>query len=84
MFENSDRLMTLSYMLMFENSDGFTIVILGGILAFLLLSWIYGLIMQGVDAVKTDVEEENGVVKGCVQIIGWIFIGLVIYWAINM
>ncbi len=69
MFENSDRLMTL---------------ILGGILAILLLSWIYGLIMQGVDAVKNDVEEENGVVKGCVQIIGWVFIGLVIYWLINM
>jgi len=69
MFENSDRLMTL---------------ILGGVLAILLLSWIYGLIMQGVDAVKNDVEEENGVVKGCVQIIGWVFIGLVIYWLINM
>jgi len=69
MFENSDRLMTL---------------ILGGVLTILLLSWIYGLIMQGVDAVKNDVEEENGVVKGCVQIIGWVFIGLVIYWLINM
>jgi len=69
---------------MFENSDRLLALILGGVLAILLLSWIYGLIMQGVDAVKTDVEEENGVVKGCVQIIGWVFIGLVIYWLINM
>lgn len=74
----------LSYMQMFENSDRLLALILGGVLAILLLSWIYGLIMQGVDAVKTDVEEENGVVKGCVQIIGWVFIGLVIYWLINM
>lgn len=71
-------------MQMFENSDRLLALILGGVLAILLLSWIYGLIMQGVDAVKTDVEEENGVVKGCVQIIGWVFIGLVIYWLINM
>ncbi len=74
----------LSYMQMFDNSDRLLTLILGGILAILLLSWIYGLIMQGVDAVKNDVEEENGVVKGCVQIIGWVFIGLVIYWLINM
>ena len=74
----------LSYMQMFENSDRLMTLILGGVLAILLLSWIYGLIMQGVDAVKNDVEEENGVVKGCVQIIGWVFIGLVIYWLINM
>ena len=74
----------LSYMQMFENSDRLLALILGGVLAILLLSWIYGLIMQGVDAVKNDVEEENGVVKGCVQIIGWVFIGLVIYWLINM
>jgi len=71
-------------MQMFENSDRLMTLILGGVLAILLLSWIYGLIMQGVDAVKNDVEEENGVVKGCVQIIGWVFIGLVIYWLINM
>ena len=71
-------------MQMFENSDRLMTLILGGVLAIFLLSWIYGLIMQGVDAVKTDVEEENGVVKGCVQIIGWVFIGLVIYWLINM
>ena len=74
----------LSYMQMFENSDRLMTLILGGVLTILLLSWIYGLIMQGVDAVKNDVEEENGVVKGCVQIIGWVFIGLVIYWLINM
>ncbi len=74
----------LSYMQMFDNSDRLMTLILGGILAILLLSWIYGLIMQGVDAVKKNVEEENGVVKGCVQIIGWVFIGLVIYWLINM
>ena len=74
----------LSYMQMFENSDRLMTLILGGVLTILLLSWIYGLIMQGVDVVKNDVEEENGVVKGCVQIIGWVFIGLVIYWLINM
>jgi hypothetical protein len=67
-----------------SNTDDLFTFILGGFLAFLLILWIYSKIMQGVDAAKKDVEEDGGNVKGCVQIIGWIFIGLVIYWVLNM
>lgn len=67
-----------------SNTDDLFLFILAVFLGFLLILWIYSKIMQGVDAIKKDVDEENGNVKGCVQIIGWIFIGLVIYWVLNM
>ena len=67
-----------------SNTDDLFTFILGGFLAFLLILWIYSKILQLFAAAKNDVDEDGGYVKGCVQIIGWIFIGLVIYWVLNM
>lgn len=71
----------LNYTQMFDDPFMYPLFL---IMALVIISLIYGLIMQGVDAAKKDVEDDGGNVKGCIQIIGWIFIGLLIYWVINM
>ena len=55
-----------------------------GFIIFLFLFFTAIILPKLRDEAKADLEKENGNIKGCVQILGWIFIGLVIYWVLNM
>lgn len=55
-----------------------------GFIIFLFLFFTSTILPKLKDDAEADLEKENGNIKGCVQIIGWIFIGLVIYWVLNM
>ena len=76
----------LSYLQMFKNissTNGLFEFIVGGFLAFLLILWIYSKIMQGVDAAKKDVDEDKGNVKGCIQILGYLFVAWFVYFMLS-
>jgi len=57
------------------------VIVFGGIGVLIIL--INNLIKDGVAAVNKDIDEDKGNVKGCVQILGYAFIGWAVYFILS-